>query len=91
MAKKQKEEKIDIFDIGWKDEFDDDFYFIRGAVDLTRACFSRGGDEVSDGSVAAIFEEVTKKLDKMRIVIDRVHDSQCDPKILKRIQKMKAL
>ncbi len=86
MAKKEEE--------NWIDEFDDDFYFIRGAVDLTRACFSRGGDDVSDGSVAAIFEEVTKKLDKMRTVIDRVNDSQCDPKILKRIQriqKMKAL
>ena len=85
MAKKQEEEK------NWIDEFDDDFYFIRGGVDLVSGCFQYGGDVVSDDSVVTILEEVKNRLDKMRTVIDRVYNSQCDPKILKRIRKMKTL
>jgi len=46
---------------------------------------------VSDDSVVTILEEVKDRLDKMRTLIDRINDSQCDPKILKRVQKMKRL
>jgi hypothetical protein len=57
------------------DEFNNDFYFIKGAVDLTRVCFSNNGDDVSDESVAAIFEEVKGRLEKVENLIDRVFHS----------------
>jgi hypothetical protein len=79
MAKKQEEEK------NWIDEFDNDFYFVRGGVDLVSGCFQYDGGVVSDDSVVAILEEVKDRLDKMRTLIDRINDSQCDPKILKRV------
>ena len=75
MTKKQKEEKIDIFNVGWKDEFNNDFYFIKGVVDLTRVCFSNNGDDVSDESVVAILEEAKGRLDKVESLMERVFDS----------------
>jgi hypothetical protein len=89
MAKKQENEKIDIFGMDWQDEFNNDFYFIKGAVDLTRACFSNNGDDVSDESVAAIFEEVRERLDKVESLMDRVWHSMRELKKLTPEQEKK--
>ena len=68
MDKKQEEKN-------WMDEFEDDFYFIRGAVDLARGCSSQEGTGVSDGSVVAVLEEAVNKLDDLQSLIDRVFKS----------------
>jgi hypothetical protein len=76
----------------WIDEFEENFYFIRGGVDLVRGCFLHDGSmDVDNESVVVILDEAKHRLDKMRTLIDRVNDSRIDPKILKRIQKMRAL
>ena len=85
MAKKQEEKE------NWIDEFEKDFYFVRGGVDLVSGCFQHDGGVVSDDSVVTILEEAKNRLDRIGILINRVHDSQCDPKILKRIQIQKTL
>ena len=83
MAKKEEE--------NWIDEFEDDFYFVRAGVDLVSGCFQYDGNVVSNDSVVTILEEAKDRLDKIKIVIDQINDSQCNPKIVKRIQKMKVL
>ena len=67
MAKKQEK--------NWIDEFEDDFYFIRGAVDLARGCSSQEGCGISDGSIPAVLEEAVNKLDDLHGLIDRVSKS----------------
>jgi hypothetical protein len=75
MPKKQQEEKIDIFNASWRDEFEDDFYFVRGAVDLARGCSSQEGCGISDGSIPTVLEEAVNKLDDLHSLIDRVFKS----------------
>jgi len=84
MTKKQEEEN-------WIDEFEKDFSFIRGGVDLVIGNFMHRDMNVEHDSIINVLEEAKNRLDKIRTLINRVNDSQCDPKILKRIQKMKAL
>jgi hypothetical protein len=57
----KKEEKIDV---GWIDQFNENFRFIRGAVDVAAAALGYEAP-VQPASIAPVLEEVLRRLNKL--------------------------
>jgi hypothetical protein len=81
MTKKQKEERVDIMERNWIDEFENDFCFASGAVDLVIGNFMHNDVNVRNDSIVTVLYEAQKRLDRVGALVNQIHQSQIQKKV----------
>ena len=71
---KKPKEKVSYQDVGWIDRFNDDFRFIRGAVDLSAAGLGCEAP-IEHISVSYVMEEALHKLDRLDDLVQEIWES----------------